>query len=215
MDLWKNYKETLWEVFPDFEKVSPKWCEWEGKDGTRLDAQVYTHDYFIKSRAVDIWDEKSHIYNNVLYPKCGANGWAGNLPCFGMDLMGFFEKKVIIVFDFQHPVEHYLMSVPGLPVATEEYRFFEAGNHFSKNIYVAKCTMSEVDDHLPMFRKYLEEYKKMVEWETPDGTNASETYRRFDEYMTELDPVAGYLKSKFGEERAEELVRGFLFCYNK
>ena len=33
--------------------------------------------------------------------------------------------------------------------------------------------------------------------------------------MTELDPVAGYLKSKFGEEKAEKLVKDFLFCYNK
>ena len=212
-DLWKNYKEAVWETFPGFEE-QPMWAEWTGKDGTKLTARTRTHDSFIKSREVDIWDEKSNIYNNVLYPKTGANGWAGNLPCFGMDLMGFFQKKVIIVFDFQHPVEHYLMSVPGLPVSKEDYRFFEKGNHFSENIQVIKCTMDEVDDHLPTFKKYLAEYKKLIDWETPDGEDL-EAYRRFDEYMTELDPVAGYLKSKFGEEKAEKLVKDFLFCYNK
>ena len=138
MDLWKNYKEALWETFPDFEK-QPVWADWTGKGGTRLTATVYIHDYFIKSREVDIWDDKSCIYNNILYPKTGANGWAGNLPCFGMDLMGFNENKVIIVFDFQHPVEHYLMSVPGLPKAEKDYRFFEMGNHFSENIFVRYC----------------------------------------------------------------------------
>ena len=129
-----------------------------------------------------------------------------------MDLMGFNENRVIIVFDFQHPVEHYLMSVPGLPVSKEDYRFFEKGNHFSENIYVAKCTMDEVDDHLPMFKTYLKEYKKLIEWETPDGEDLT-AYKRFDEYMTELDPVAGYLKGKFGPEKAEKLVHDFLFCY--
>ena len=70
----------------------------------------------------------------MIYPKTGHN-----LPCFGMDLMGFFEKKVIIVFDFQHPVEKFLFSHPDLPKATGTYRFFEPGNHFSENIYVEYC----------------------------------------------------------------------------
>ena len=211
-NLWDNYKDALWETFPEFEK-QPVWADWTGKGGTRLTATVYTNDYFIKSRAVDIWDEKSCIYNNILYPKTGANGWAGNLPCFGMDLMGFNENRVIIVFDFQHPVENYLMSVPGLPKAEKDYRFFEMGNHFSENIFVRNCKMTEVDDHLDMFKQYLLEYKKLIEWETPDGTNASETYRDFDNYMTRLDPVGPYLAGKFGKEQSEQLVKGFLFNY--
>ena len=75
--------------------------------------------------------------------------------------MGFFEKKVILVFDFQHPVENYLFSHPE-PKAKGDYRFFEPGNHFSENIYVAKC-MSEVNEHLDMFKKYLTIYKDMLE----------------------------------------------------
>ena len=73
--------------------------------------------------------------------------------------------------------------------------------------------MSEVDDHLDMFKKYLLEYKKLIEWETPDGTNAAETYRDFDNYMTRLDPVGPYLAGKFGKEQSEQLVKGFLFNY--
>ena len=65
-----------------------------------------------------------------------------------MDLMGFFEKKIIIVFDFQHPKEKYPFSVDGLPKSEGDYRFFEPGNHFSDNIYIAKCTANEVDEHL-------------------------------------------------------------------
>jgi hypothetical protein len=31
--------------------------------------------------------------------------------------------------------------------------------------------------------------------------------------MKRLDPVSGYLSSKFGKEKAESLVNDFLFCY--
>jgi len=208
--MWDKYKEALWKTLPDLE-YQHTWADWEEK-GTNLTAKIYTNDYILKSREVDIWDKKSSIYNNILYPKTGANGWAGNLPCFGMDLMGFNEKRVIIVFDFQHPVEGYLMSVPGLPKFEGEYRFFEKGNHFSENIYIAKCTADEVNDHLPMFQKYLDEYKKLLEWETPDGEDTT-VYKDFDTYMTELDPVAGYLKGKFGKDKSESLVNDFLFEY--
>ena len=105
------------------------------------------------------------------------------------------------------------MSVPGLPKAEKDYRFFEMGNHFSENIFVRYCKMDEVDDHLPMFKEYLQKYKDMIEWETPDGLNATETYRDFDNYMTRLDPVGPYLAGKFGKEQSEQLVKGFLFQY--
>ena len=208
--MWDQYKEALWKTFPDLE-YQHTWADWEEK-GTNLTAKIYTNEHIIKAREVDIWDKRSSIYNNILYPKTGANGWAGNLPCFGMDLMGFNEKKIIIVFDFQHPVEGYLMSVPGLPKFEGEYRFFEKGNHFSENIYIANCTIDEVDDHLPMFQKYLDEYKKLLEWETPDGEDTT-VYKDFDSYMTKLDPVAGYLKGKFGKDKSESLVNDFLFEY--
>ena len=93
--LWDNYRNTLFSTFPDLE-YRETWARWEAK-GTSLIAKTYSTDYFIKAREVDIWSDKSSIYNNIIYPKTGSN-----LPCFGMDLMGFFEKKIIIVFDFQH-----------------------------------------------------------------------------------------------------------------
>ena len=206
MNLWKNYTDALWETFPDFQR-QPIWADWTGKRGTRLTAQVYTHEHFIKSREVDIWDEKSSIYNNILYPKTGSN-----LPCFGMDLMGFSENKVIIVFDFQHPVENYVYEVESLPYAEKEYRFFEMGNHFSKNIYVRYCKAEEVDDYLPMFKTYLLWYRHIVEEAQPTEGDIS-VYKDFDAYMTKLDPVGGYLAGKFGKEKSESLVNDFLFCY--
>ena len=126
--------------------------------------------------------------------------------------MGFNENRVIIVFDFQHPVENFEYSIPGLPVYEGDYRFFEIGNHFSKNIYIAKCSMAEVDEHLDMFKTYLTNFKFMLELEQPTGIDTSE-YKDFDAYMTKLDPVSGYLKCKFGADRAESLVNDFLFCY--
>ena len=209
MTLWNNYKRLLFEKFDLKEQNT--WAEWQEKDAN-LVAKTYTGEYILKSREVDIWDKRANIYNNIIYPKTGANGWCGNLPCFGMDLMGFNEKRVIIVFDFQHPVENYLMSVPALPKYEGDYRFFEKGNHFSENIYIAYCTMDEVDDHLEMFEKYLDEYEKLLEWEIPDGTD-TKVYEDFDNYMIKLDPVAGYLKGKFGADKAHSLVHDFLFEY--
>jgi len=204
-DLWKNYKSLLFETFPDLE-VQSEWANWESK-GTNLTAKVYTNPYFIKSREVDIWSKRSSIYNNIIYPKTGSN-----LPCFGMDLMGFFEKKVIIVFDFQHPTENFLFGVEGLPKQTGNIRFFEPGNHFSENIYVVKCTFDEVDEHLDMFKKYLTAYKTMIECSMPTEEDTT-VYKDFDKYMTKLDPVGGYLTGIFGTDKAESLVHDFLFCY--
>ena len=206
MNIWSNYKKVLHETFPLHNGVGSVWANWEGK-GTSLLARTYTNQYFIKAREVEIWNDKSCIYNNIIYPKTGSN-----LPCFGMDLMGFFDKKVIIVFDFQHPTENYLFSVEGLPKGKGDYRFFEPGNHFSENIYIQYCTMSEVDDYLGMFTEYLLKYKEMVDEAKPTGMDTS-VYKDFDTYMTKLDPVKGYLSGKFGAERSESLVNDFLFCY--
>ena len=204
-DLCKNYKSLLFETFPDLE-VKSQWADWESK-GTNLTAKIYTNPYFIKSREVDIWSKRSSIYNNIIYPKTGSN-----LPCFGMDLMGFFEKKVIIVFDFQHPTENFLFGVEGLPKQTGNIRFFEPGNHFSENIYVVKCTFDEVDEHLDMFKKYLTAYKTMIECSMPTEEDTT-VYKDFEKYMTKLDPVGGYLTGIFGTDKAESLVHDFLFCY--
>ena len=193
-------------MFPLHNGVGSVWAQWESK-GTSLTAKTYTTPYFIKAREVEIWDDKSCIYNNIIYPKTGSN-----LPCFGMDLMAFNEKRVIIVFDFQHPVEKYLFSVEGLPKADKEYRFFEMGNHFSENIYVRYTTFDKVDEHLEMFTDYLTKYRDMLELEKPTGVDTS-VYKDFDAYMTKRDPVGGYLTGKFGKEKAESLVNDFLFCY--
>ena len=203
--LWDNYRNTLFSIFPDLE-YGDTWARWEGK-GTSLIAKTYSNPNIIKAREVDIWSDKSSIYNNIIYPKTGSN-----LPCFGMDLMGFFEKKVIIVFDFQHPVEKYLFSVDGLPKAEKDYRFFEKGNHFSENIFVRYCKMEEVNAYLSVFKEYLTKYKDMLELEKPTGNDTS-FYEDFDAYMTRLDPVSGFLTGKFGKEKAESLVNEFLFTY--
>ena len=175
-NLWQNYKKVLNNTF--LLEEDPLDMTWVGKRNTTLTAKIYRHKYFLKAREVEIYNENSCIYNNILYPKTGYN-----LPCFGMDLMGFSDKKVIIVFDFQHPVENYLFSHPDLPVATEDYRFFEKGNHFSENIFVRKCKMDEVDQYVGEFAQYMQAYFRMVDAVEPDGEDTS-VYADFDTYMT-------------------------------
>ena len=208
-NLWHEYKKLIFNTFPELYHFST-WAEWE-ENGTSLTAKLYgttKEKYINKSREVEIWDEKSCIYNNIIYPRTGEN-----VPCFGMDLMGFFDKKVIIVFDFQHPVENYLFSHPDLPKAEGTFRFFEPGNHFSENVFVRKCTMDQVNDYLDDFAAYLHAYRDMLELTKPSKNFMYATYRNFDTYMKKLDPVSGYLSSKFGKEKAEQLVNDFLFCY--
>ena len=89
-------------------KFERSWANWEGK-GTTLNAMEHAHPYLLKSRQVDISNGKhTDIFNCIAYPKTGSN-----LPCFGMDLMAFNEKRVILVFDFQHPKENYPYRVEG------------------------------------------------------------------------------------------------------
>ena len=204
MNLWEQYKDALHESISLLD--NEVWGEWESK-GMSLQAKTYSNPNLIKSREVEIWNDKCCIYNNILYPKTGSN-----LPCFGMDLMGVSEKKVIIVFDFQHPVENYLYSVDGLPKAEKDYRFFEKGNHFSENIFVRYCKMEEVNAFVSTFKEYLTKYKDMLELEKPTGNDTS-FYEDFDAYMTRLDPVSGFLTGKFGKEKADSLVNDFLFTY--
>ena len=207
MDLWKNYRTAVSDVFPDIEFVE-RHAEWTNDKGVNLTADLYKGKHFIKSRHVDIWDGKNlNIHNNIIYPKTGHN-----LPCFGMDLMGFSEKRVVIVFDFQHPVEKFLLKVPPLPQTTETYRFFEKGNHFSDNIFVRYCKMDGVETFLPTFKYYLSLYKEMIDKAQPTGTDTS-LYKDFDSYMIRLDPISGYLSNKFGKEESEQLIKEFFFSY--
>ena len=206
-DLWKNYRKVVFDTFPDL-KFENQHANWENKKGTKLTADLYSGKYFLKSRHVDIWDGKNlSIHNNIIYPKTGHN-----VPCFGMDLMGFSEKKVIIVFDFQHPVENFLLQVPPLPQTTETYRFFEKGNHFSDNIFVRYCEADGVDTFLPTFKYYLSLYKDMIEEAKPTGEDTS-CYKDFDSYMIRLDPISGYLGSAFGKEESKQLIEEFFFSY--
>ena len=211
MNLWKEYKDALHDAISLHNGVGNVWANWESK-GTTLLAKTYTNKYLIKSREVEIWSDTSCIYNNILYPKTSADVPTGLLPCFGMDLMAFNEKRVIIVFDFQHPVENFLFGVDSLPKSEKDYRFFEKGNHFSENIFVKYCKMEEVNAYLSTFKEYLTVYKSMIELGKPKGTDTG-VYKDFDAYMTRLDPVGGYLTGKFGKEKANKLVNEFLFPY--
>ena len=203
--LWKNYVETLYGIFPELEVVH-QWADWN-ENGCRLTADIRTGGHFLKARETLIKSEVSDIYNTILYPKTGAD-----LPCFGMDFMKFSDRKVIIVFDFQHPTENHLFSVKGLPKDDGKYKFFEMGNHFSENIFVRYCKPNKVDEHLPMFKKYLKKYRKMIDKHQPEGEDTN-VYFDFDTYMTKLDPVRGYLTSKFGQDKSESFVSDFLFSY--
>ena len=64
MNLWKSYKDVLHEMFPLHNRAGSVWAQWESK-GTSLTAKTYTTPYFIKAREVEIWDDKSCIYNNI------------------------------------------------------------------------------------------------------------------------------------------------------
>merc|ERR1712225_141412 len=105
--------DVLFDTFPQL-KITEEWAKWENKDA-KLIANIRTGKHFLKAREAHITDPNADIYNTILYPKTGAKVPCGLLPCFGMDLMKFTDRKVIIVFDFQHPIENFVFSVDGLP----------------------------------------------------------------------------------------------------
>jgi hypothetical protein len=210
--LWDNYSRFVLNEL-NLEEFS---CDFYQINENKVFSNLYKGDYFIKSRETIINTGSSSIYNNIIYPKTGKN-----LPSFGMDLMAFMEKKVIIVFDFQHPTENYnfdheivIKNMGEYKNNTKEIRFFQPGNHFSNYIFVRKCTVHEIDEYLDDFKKYVLTYKEMVESAKPSDLDES-VYIDFDTYMHKLDPVSGFMESRFGKEFAKNYVDNFLFPYAK
>ena len=146
--MWKEYTDYLYETLK-FEVVDVGHAL--GKNDAILGSALYSGEHILKSRATIIEDGETSIYNNIVYPKTGQN-----LPCLGMDFMHFFDKKVIVVFDFQHPTPHFDWCNPFMTChlgemldnSPKDIRFFEPGNHFSRYIYVRKCTVDEIPNHL-------------------------------------------------------------------
>ena len=63
MNLWKNYKDDLHEMFPLHNSAGSVWANWKSK-GTSLTAKTYTTPYFIKAREVEIWDDNCLLYTS-------------------------------------------------------------------------------------------------------------------------------------------------------
>jgi hypothetical protein len=211
-NLWDKYKNYVLSEL----NLNSIFTENHSAKDSELISNLYSGEYYIKSRETVINSNSSSIYNNIVYPKTGSN-----LPCFGMDLMAFMEKKVIIVFDFQHPTENYSFDHELVKSQIGEYldntkdiRFFEPGNHFSRYIYVRKCTIHEINDYFEDFKKYVDVYKSLVNTAKPTEEDTS-VYIDFDTYMHKLDPVSGFMESKFGKEFAKNYVNDFLFPYSK
>jgi hypothetical protein len=207
---WGKYHEILF----DYLDLNKTYSETHTHKDIVMDSMLYTGKYIKKARITDISHGSSSIYNNIIYPKTGKN-----LPCLGMDLMAFFEKKVIITFDFQHPKEHYDFdheivreNMGEYLDNTKEIRFFEPGNHFSRYVFVRKCHMDEIEQYLPDFEKYISTYAKLLEEFQPIEENTSE-FIKFDQYMLKLDPVSGYMQSNFGKEFGDKYTHEFLFEY--
>ena len=207
---WKDYHDILFKYLDLKETYNSTHTH---KD-IELESMLYSGEYVLKSRVTNITQGISSIYNNIIYPKTGRN-----LPCLGMDLMAFFEKKVILTFDFQHPKEHYDFNNEIVEELmgdyldnTKDIRFFEPGNHFSRYVFVRKCHMDEVEQFLPDFEKYVSTYAILLENSKPTEEDTSE-FVDFDKYMLELDPVSGYMNSNFGKEFSHKYVTEFLFEY--
>jgi hypothetical protein len=207
---WGKYHKILFDYFD----IEEKYYNRHIHNDITLDSILYEGEYIKKARVTDISQGVSSIYNNIIYPKTGKN-----LPCLGMDLMAFFQNKVIITFDFQHPLEYYDFdheivkeNMGEYAGNTKEIRFFEPGNHFSRYVFVRKCHMDQIEDYLPDFEKYVSTYAKLLENAKPTEENVTE-FSDFDKYMLKLDPVSGYMSSNFGKEFGEKYTNEFLFEY--
>ena len=52
----------------------------------------------------------------------------------------------------------------------------------------------------------------MLNEHQPIGTDTTQ-YVDFDRYMIRLDPISGYLSSRFGKEESQTLIKEFFFSY--
>lgn len=207
--LWADYQNVLNEQLG----LVQEFTDIKATESVTIKSALYSSAFVLRSRETVIQDDKGTIYNNIVYPKTGSN-----LPAFGMDLMAFSPKKTIVVFDFQHPTDNYDYNDPIVEEMMGQYlentkdgiRFFEPGNHFSRYIFVRKCTAEQVNGYLDDFRVYVDTYKTLLDTYRPTGKDYC-VYKDFDDYMRKLDPVEGYLAHKFDKEFARKYVDEFLF----
>jgi hypothetical protein len=210
--MWKEYTDYLYETLK-FEVVDVGHAL--GKNDAILGSALYSGEHILKSRATIIEDGETSIYNNIVYPKTGQN-----LPCLGMDLMCFFEKKVIVVFDFQHPTPHFDWYNPFMTCHLGEMLIIHQRILDSLRLVITSQGTSmfvsvlpmRFPDHLEYFKKYVDVYKRLLDTTKPTGEDTT-VYKEFDRYMLELDPVSGLMERKFGEEFAKDYVENFLFGY--
>ena len=205
---WEGYQRVLFKHLD----LTQDFYKYHKQNDTYIHSRIYSGETILKSRETYIDNGKTFIYNNIIYPRTGCN-----LPCLGIDLMAFMEKKVIIVFDFQHPKDHYEYHHPIVDDNMSEYlditkdiRFFEAGNHFSRYVYVKKCHMDEVENYLTDFEKYVKVFADLLDHSKPTGSDESE-YCVFDQYMLKLDPVSGFMESNFGKSLLSIMFVTFYF----
>ena len=52
----------------------------------------------------------------------------------------------------------------------------------------------------------------MLNEHKPIGTDTTQ-YVDFDRYMIRLDPISGYLSSRFGKDQSQTLIKEFFFSY--
>ena len=124
MNLWKNYKDVLHDTIDLYNGVDSVWANWESKK-TYLTAKTYTNPYIIKSREVEIWNEKTCIYNNIIYPKTGSNHFSDNIfvrYCKMEEVDSYLStfKEYLTNFNFMLELER------PTGIDTSEYKDFDA-----------------------------------------------------------------------------------------
>lgn len=179
-------------------------------------SKIYKSEYFYKIRLSCVKvKNKFYAESLVIYPNTFYES-----PIFGTEYMNIANKSYFGAIDF-HPlknnneycknyVEQYLEQFPNKKI--EHSKYYDLDKFFSNHLWVKKQKQDLINEYQILLKCYLYQYLKCVN-NSNTFLDSSKCHYEYNKHMGENDPVAGILKSYFGEEFSKKYIKEFLFPY--
>lgn len=206
-------EDILNEFVSDLKSIDlPQWMNTKS-----VSSKLYSSDLFSNIRLSHInIENKFYAESLVIYPHKQYDA-----PIFGTEYMNICNKVYFGAIDF-HPlsnkkeyqqryIETYLDSFPDKKIITS--KFYDLNNFFSNYLWVKKQKKDLINEYQILLKCYLHQYIKCINCSDKKKCNSELVHLQYNQHMGENDPVAGILKSYFGEEFSKKYIKEFLFPY--
>lgn len=204
---------TLEDILNEFvgDKKSIDLPQWMNTKS--VSSKLYSSDLFsnIRLSRINI-ENKFYAESLVIYPHKQYDA-----PIFGTEYMNIGNKTYFGAIDF-HPlknkndIESYLKEFPNKKITSSKY--YDLNKFFSNHLWVKKQKSNLINEYQILLKCYLHQYLKCIKNSNIGHKDDIELlHKKYNQHMGENDPVAGILKSYFGEEFSKKYIKEFLFPY--